>query len=150
MLSEILKEVNKFTSYRGVPISHLRRMSSRLHGNTSFIPKWQKHRRRQLPAETHLCNRPPPENLRGTENPLKNAMKIRCSKIGSKSALWEPMGRPREPREPRHGQNWSQKAAKMSQKTAFFWVGLDKWKMRRNIIIYYISSTSATPGIGIF
>ena len=39
MLSEILKEVNKFTSYRGVPISHLRKMSSRLHGNTIFPPK---------------------------------------------------------------------------------------------------------------
>ena len=86
----------------------------------------------------------------GTQNPQKNDMKKRCSKRGPKTALGGSMGRPREPREPRHGRNGSQKAAKMSPKTTFFRAGLDKWKMRRNIIIYYISGTSATPEIDMF
>ena len=86
----------------------------------------------------------------GTQNPRKNDMKKRCSKRGPKTALGGSMGRPREPREPKHAQNWSQKAAKMSPKTTFYRAGLDKWKLRRNIIIYYISSTSATPEIDIF
>ena len=44
-----------------------------------------------LPATDHV-----PWSLGGIQNPSKNAMKIRCSKGGLKSALWGPMGRPRE------------------------------------------------------
>ena len=34
---------------------------------------------------------------RGTQNQVKNVMKIRCSKRGPQSALWKPMGRLGEP-----------------------------------------------------
>ena len=56
----------------------------------------------------------------GTQNPSKNVLKKGCSKRRSKSALWSPMGRPRDPLGAQMTPKWDPKGSPEGSKNSVF------------------------------
>ena len=56
----------------------------------------------------------------GTQNPSKNVLKKGCSKRRSKSALWSPMGRPRDPLGAQMTPKWDPKGSPKGSKNSVF------------------------------